>query len=113
VRGVGLSAVGIPSISAAYASVKRRDLPMATTSLNIVQRLGGPMMTTLCATFLGWRLSAAPSPAVTTSDAFAEAFGLLCFLHVLLFLATLRLPWLVPDAAENDLLAKRREEGRR
>src|SRR6202142_299881 len=101
-RGVGLSAVGIPSVSAAYASVKKRDLPMATTSLNIVQRLGGPTMTTLCATFLGWRLSAAPSPAVT-SDAFAEAFGLLCFLHALLFLATLRLPWLVPDAAASEL----------
>jgi hypothetical protein len=72
---------------------------MATTSLNIVQRLGGPTMTTLCATFLGWRLSVAPGPAVT-SGAFAEAFGLLCFLHLLLFLATLRLPWLVPDAAE-------------
>jgi EmrB/QacA subfamily drug resistance transporter len=105
-RGVGLSAVGIPSISAAYASVEKRDLPMATTSLNIVQRLGGPTMTTLCATFLGWRLSAAPSPAVT-SDAFAEAFGLLCFLHVLLFLATLRLPWLVPDAAENGIVRER------
>src|SRR5580692_7551989 len=98
-RGVGLSAVGIPSISAAYASVKRRDLPMATTSLNIVQRLGGPTMTTLCATFLGWRLSAAPGPAVA-SEAFAEAFGLLCVLHLLLLLATLRLPWLVADAAE-------------
>ena len=106
VRGVGLSAVGIPSISAAYASVKRRDLPMATTSLNIVQRLGGPMMTTLCAAFLGWRLSAAPSPAVT-SDAFAEAFGLLCFLHGLLFLATLRLPWLIPDAAEKGFVRER------
>jgi len=105
-RGVGLSAVGIPSISAAYASVERRDLPMATTSLNIVQRLGGPTMTTLCATFLGWCLSAAPSPAVT-SDAFAEAFGLLCFLHVLLFLATLRLPWLVPDAAESGFVRER------
>jgi MFS family permease len=104
VRGAGLSAVGIPSISAAYASVQRRDLPMATTSLNIVQRLGAPTMTTLCATFLGWRLSAAASPAVT-SDAFAEAFGLLCFLHVLLLLATLRLPWLVPDAAEMLLTA--------
>jgi EmrB/QacA subfamily drug resistance transporter len=107
VRGVGLSAVGIPSISAAYASVRRHDLPMATTSLNIVQRLGGPMMTTLCATFLGWRLSAAPGPAVT-SDAFAEAFGLLCFLHLLLFLGTLRLPWLVPDAAENGFVRERR-----
>jgi hypothetical protein len=91
---------------AVYASVQKRDLPMATTSLNIVQRLGGPMMTTLCATFLGWRLSVAPSPAVT-SDAFAEAFGLLCFLHVLLFLATLRLPWLVPEAAENGFVRER------
>jgi EmrB/QacA subfamily drug resistance transporter len=106
VRGVGLSAVGIPSMYAAYASVKKRDLPMATTSLNIVLRLGGPTMTTLCATFLGWRLSAAPSPAVT-SDAFAEAFGLLCFLHLLLFLATLRLPWFVPDAAENGFVRER------
>jgi EmrB/QacA subfamily drug resistance transporter len=106
VRGAGLSAVGIPSISAAYASVKRRDLPMATTSLNIVQRLGGPTMTTLCATFLGWRLSAAPGPAVT-SDAFAQAFGLLCVLHVLLFIATLWLPWLVPAAAESEFVHER------
>jgi predicted MFS family arabinose efflux permease len=40
-RGVGLSAVGIPSVSAAYASVKKRDLPMATTSLNIRSVLEG------------------------------------------------------------------------
>jgi predicted MFS family arabinose efflux permease len=52
VRGIGLSAVGIPSISAAYASVRKQDLPMATTSLNIVQRLGGPALTILCAAFL-------------------------------------------------------------
>src|ERR1700728_4346525 len=61
VRGIGLSAVGIPSISAAYASVRKQDLPMATTSLNIVQRLGGPTLTTLCATFLGWRVGMAQS----------------------------------------------------
>ena len=78
-RGVGLSAVGIPSISAAYGSVQKRDLPMATTSLNIVQRLGGPTMTTLCATFLGWRLgvhSHAPLP-----NPFSAAFVLLCALR--------------------------------
>src|ERR1700733_15339936 len=91
VRGVGLSAVGIPSISAAYTSVKKRDLPMATTSLNIVQRLGGPTMTTLCATFLGWRLELPHSP-VSLSSAFAAAFVLLCVLHALLFAASLRLP---------------------
>jgi EmrB/QacA subfamily drug resistance transporter len=40
IRGVGQSAVGVPSISAAYSSVKREDLPMATTTLNIVMRIG-------------------------------------------------------------------------
>src|ERR1700689_2482086 len=75
-RGVGLSAVGVPSISAAYASVKKRDLPMATTSLNIVQRLGGPTMTTLCATFLGWSLRSGHSH-LSLSSAFVVPFILL------------------------------------
>ncbi len=91
VRGVGLSAIGIPSITAGYASVRRQDLPMATTSMNIVQRLGGPTLTTLCATFLGWRLAAASTPAARP-DAFVAAFALLCAFHGIVFLAALRLP---------------------
>lgn len=55
-RGMGMSGIGLPSLTAAYASVDRKKMPMATTSLNIVQRLGGPTMTTLCATFLAWKL---------------------------------------------------------
>lgn len=94
VRGVGLSAIGIPSITSGYASVSRQDLPMATTAMNIIQRLGGPTLTTLCAVFLGWRLAATPGVS-TTADAFMTAFGLLGALHALLFLATLRLPWLL------------------
>jgi EmrB/QacA subfamily drug resistance transporter len=97
IRGVGVSAIGIPSITSGYASVARQDLPMATTAMNIVQRLGGPTLTTLCAVFLGWRLSATADLA-STSGAFVAAFGLLCALHALLFCATLRLPWLVPYA---------------
>jgi hypothetical protein len=88
VRGARLSGVGIPSISAAYASVKKRDLPMATTSLTIVMRLGGPTMTTLCATFLGWRLGMAQSSA-SLSSAFTAAFLLLCGLHAFLRIACL------------------------
>ncbi len=91
VRGVGLSAIGIPSITAGYASVRRQDLPMATTAMNIVQRLGGPTLTTLCATFLGLRLAAASAPAARP-DAFVAAFALLCAFQGLLFLAALRLP---------------------
>ena len=97
VRGAGISAIGVPAITSGYASVARQDLPMAATAMNIVQRLGGPTWTTLCATFLAWRLSAAPG-AATMSGAFFAVFGLLSALHALLFLAALRLPWLVPDA---------------
>src|ERR1700724_1486041 len=85
-RGVGLAAIGIPSISAAYASVRKQDLPMATTSLNIVQRLGGPTLTTLCATFLGWRLGLAQSSA-SLSSAFTAGFLLLCGFDAFLFCA--------------------------
>jgi EmrB/QacA subfamily drug resistance transporter len=91
IRGVGMSAVGILPISAAYSSVPREELPMATTSLNIVQRLGGPTLSTLCATVLGWRLAAVPSQA-TVASAFTASFIVLCGLHALLILAAVRLP---------------------
>lgn len=90
IRGVGIGAVSVPSISAAYAAVPKEQLPMATTSLNIVQRLGGPTLTTLCATSLGWQL-AVHSPANVTS-AFTISFALLCSLHAVLIVATMRLP---------------------
>jgi len=91
VRGIGVSAVGIPSITAAYQSVRRLELPMATTSLNIVQRLGGPTLTTVCATFLGWRLTADHSSAGVAS-AFRMSFALLSGFHALLVMAAARLP---------------------
>jgi len=90
VRGMGLSCIGIPTISAAYASVKREDLPMATTALNIVMRVGGPALTTICAAFLGWRLAAqTPAPV---SSAYSAAFALLCVFHLALCVAAMRLP---------------------
>ena len=92
-RGMGQSAIGAPSISAAYASVERRNLPMATTSLNIVQRLGGPTFTTICSLFLAWRLQAeSVASGGMQANAYAWAFGLLCVLHAASFVTTLRLP---------------------
>lgn len=90
VRGMGLSCIGIPSISAAYTSVKRENLPMATTTLNIVMRMGGPTLTTICATFLAWRL-AVPTTA-SVSAAYGAAFALLCVFHLVLCAAAMRLP---------------------
>ena len=91
VRGLGMSAVGLPAISAGYAATARSDIPMATSAMNIVQRLGGPTMTTACATVLGWRLAAGAGPGATVA-AFTAAFGLLCALHAGVWAATWRLP---------------------
>ncbi|WP_026792698.1 DHA2 family efflux MFS transporter permease subunit [Pleomorphomonas oryzae] len=97
-RGMGMSAVGLPSMTAAYASVSKARLPMATTSINIVQRLGGPTMTTIAATFLAWRLGAnAGGPAIST--AYAAVFLLLAALHAATFLSAMRLPRRLNDVA--------------
>ena len=73
---------------------------MATTALNIIQRLGGPTLTTLCATVLGWKLA-----EVRVNDAaltpFTAAFLLLCVLHGLLCVAAMRLPLSLHEAAER------------
>jgi EmrB/QacA subfamily drug resistance transporter len=95
-RGMGQGLVGLPSMSAAYASVRREDLPMATTALNIVQRLGGPSFTTLCATLLGWRLSLQGAEHASL-NAYVWAFLLLCTLHALTVLAASRLPLRIGD----------------
>lgn len=97
-RGMGMSAVGVPSMTAAYATVNKARLPMATTSINIVQRLGGPTMTTLAATFLAWRLGANTSGA-GVSTGYAATFLLLAALHLATFLSAVRLPRQLSDVA--------------
>jgi MFS family permease len=57
-RSTGQGAMGIPTLSAAYASVPKEKLSFATTAVNIVQRLGGPMATiavAIAVTFAGAR----------------------------------------------------------
>jgi EmrB/QacA subfamily drug resistance transporter len=98
VRGIGQGAVGIPSITAAYASVPKRELPMATTSLNIVQRLGGPTLTTVCATFLAWRMRLSGG---ASAKAFVAGFALLCGLQALALLSALQLPTRVERPADE------------
>ncbi|MEK6397375.1 MAG: DHA2 family efflux MFS transporter permease subunit, partial [Terriglobus sp.] len=87
-RGMGQGAIGLPSITAAYMAVPKRELPMATTSMNIVQRLGGPTLTTLCATLLAWAMG-----HESQMSAFALAFGFLCVIHVGVLASALQLPW--------------------
>ena len=100
-RGMGMSGIGLPSLTAAYASVDRKKIPMATTSLNIVQRLGGPTMTTLCATFLAWKLKS-PDAGHAVSGAYGWAFLILCGIHAFAFLAAIQLPHRLADVTRED-----------
>jgi EmrB/QacA subfamily drug resistance transporter len=94
IRGVGQGAIGIPSMSAAYSSVPRKDLPMATTTLNILQRLGGPLMTTAAMIVIEWK---APGGGQFFAFPFSAAFLFLTAVQVLLFFAALRLPIRIED----------------
>jgi EmrB/QacA subfamily drug resistance transporter len=101
-RGMGQGSVGLPTMSAAYATIDKRDLPMATTSINIVQRIGGPTMTTLCATLLAWRLAAGHAGhGAAGGGAYGWAFAVLALLHGLTWLAAGRLPPRGHGAAEG------------
>lgn len=90
VRGMGQSAVGLPAMSAAYSAVARDELPMASTSINIAQRLGGPTLTAICIVFLDWRIGA--GEAADGVGAYGWTFLLLSAMQALTVVAALRLP---------------------
>jgi hypothetical protein len=90
-RGAGLGCINVPSMSAAYATIPHDQLPMATTTLNIAQRLGGPMLTTIVSFFLAWRMRTVSLPSYSI-QAFAITFWFLSFLHALNVLFAFSLP---------------------
>jgi EmrB/QacA subfamily drug resistance transporter len=93
VRGAGHGAIGIPSLSAAYASVAGPRLPVATTAMNIVQRLGGPVATTLVAAVMApWTSDGGAS----APRSFTVAFAVLIGLQALALGAASRLPVVLP-----------------
>ncbi len=88
-RGAGQGATGIPSSSAAYASLTKEKLAVGTTAINIIQRLGGPIATTAIAIVMS--LSATYLPA-TGSQAFMTPFVALLALQLLVLISASRLP---------------------
>jgi EmrB/QacA subfamily drug resistance transporter len=88
-RGVGHGAIGIPSLSAAYASVQKEKLALATTAMNIVQRLGGPIATTVIAMVLARSASRVSSAG---PQSFVTAFGVLLGLQFFVLAAAWSLP---------------------
>ncbi len=97
VRGMGQGATGIPSIAAAYASVPKEKLSVATMAVNIVQRLGGPTITTLIAITVSLSAKAPPAAA----RAFLVPFAALILLQLLVLASAGRLPGRVRQDADS------------
>jgi MFS family permease len=107
VRAVGMSSISIPSISAAYSSIPKAAVPVATTALNIVQRIGGPVATTIIAIFLHRKVATQISTgnlftAGPEAATFTATLWLLCAWNALIFLAALRLPMRATPKARTD-----------
>jgi hypothetical protein len=71
VRGVGIGSSMMPTMVAAYAVLRPRDVPDATPQLNVLQRVGGSIGTVILATVLHIRLG---STAQAGPHAIAGAF---------------------------------------
>ena len=69
-RGIGIGMAFMPAMSAAFASLKRSELPDATPQLNVLQRVGGSIGTALLAVVLQRELVGAH-----TATAAAHAYG--------------------------------------
>lgn len=88
IRGLGQGATGIPSIAAAYAAVPRSQLGLATMTVNIVQRLGGPIVTTVVAISVSFSVGR----SIASQQAFLLPFGALMLAQLLVIGTAIRLP---------------------
>jgi MFS family permease len=91
VRGIGLGAMTLPALTAAYRSLGADEIPNATTALSLVQRLGAPLGTAVMAVALHRFMIGAPAssshPALVA--AFAHTFALSLALTAITLLAAL------------------------
>lgn len=89
VSGVGQGTISVPAIAASYASMPKARLATANTALNVVQRMGGPVATTLLAMVMA--MSMHGLSGARPHDFFA-AFVALAVFHALCLAAALGLP---------------------
>ena len=90
VRGAGLGATNTPALAAAYRNLSHDEIPNATATLNVVQRLGAPLGVATMAVALQRFAPAHPSPALL-AHAFARTFTLSAILSALALFAAFAL----------------------
>jgi EmrB/QacA subfamily drug resistance transporter len=94
-RGIGLGAVGIPTMAAAYHQLRHSAIPRATSATNVIQRVGASFGTALVAVILQQQIndqaSGGASPEILT-HAFAKTFWWTVGFAVLLLPLAMFLP---------------------
>ena len=93
IRSPGQGAMGIPTVSAAYASVAKEKLSFATTAVNVVQRIGGPMATIAVAIAVSFAAGRAPG-----GRPFLLPFLVLIAIQLLALGCAVRLPVRIGDS---------------
>jgi EmrB/QacA subfamily drug resistance transporter len=73
IRGIGIGFGFMPTMAAAFASLKRSELPSATPQLNVLQRVGGSIGTAVLAVVLQRALADAHGP-IAAAHAYGTAF---------------------------------------
>lgn len=95
--GAGQGTISIPSVSAAYSSIPKARIAVANTALNIAQRVGGPVATTLLAVVISLTMR---DHTTAHSRQFLIAFVVLSGLHLLAFGAAMLLPLRIHRASD-------------
>lgn len=89
-RGVGLALSGSPGVAAALATVAHRQIPDATSEVNILSRLGGALGSAVCAVVLSNGVFGHAGRAV---DAFHTAFWWLTGTALIALVTAVWLTW--------------------
>jgi EmrB/QacA subfamily drug resistance transporter len=82
IRGVGIGFGFMPTMAAAFASLKRSELSSATPQLNVLQRVGGSIGTAVLAVVLQRALTGVHTLS-GAADAYGTAFGASAILSAL------------------------------
>ena len=92
VMGLGMGATMMPTMSAAFQTLKRAAVPRATTALNIIQQVGGAIGTAIMSVLLSNALADRPPVPSEAADAFASVFVWATIFLAVSFLPALLLP---------------------
>lgn len=105
IRGAGMGASFMPAMTAAFAALKRSEVSHATPQLNVLNRVGGSIGTTILAVVLANAARGAHSPAAA-----AHAYGVAFWWSVVIAALTI-IPCVVLMRAESGVRARAKLHG--